>query len=214
MDTGYWWTPPSGNARDVNSGLYPERGVGHTVPTLTEVFDEFAEAHPDLVFFLDFKAEAAVIPAMRLVQERGKLLEDRVFCGAVSPSINRALLAARPPGIPVAVDFFSMLKILVLYWIGFVWLAYPLQHQILGFFVNDRISKLMTRDLFRTLKAGGSVIALFGPGVNNKADQQKYIEMGADMIVTDRPDLLTELFDEQKRANISGSSSSTSALAT
>jgi hypothetical protein len=194
---------------DVASGLYPERGIGHTVSTLNEVFDEFAESNPNLVFFLDMKAEAAVGPAMRLVQERGALLHNRIICGAVAPSVNRVLLAARLPWIPCAVDFISMLKILVLYWLGLLWLVYPLQHQILGFFVNDRTERVMSKRLFRTLQEAGSVVALFGPGTNDRASQLKYLDMGVDMLVSDRPDILQSTLQEVGGVS-SGSSSSNS----
>lgn len=49
VDAAYEWTTDGGKT-------FPERGNGHTIPTLEEVFKEFGEAYPNLVFYLDFKA--------------------------------------------------------------------------------------------------------------------------------------------------------------
>jgi glycerophosphoryl diester phosphodiesterase len=51
------------------------------------------------------------------------------------------------------------------------------------------------------LHARGSLIALFGPGISSKEDQRKFIEMGADLMVTDRPDNLRAVLDEMHLMN-------------
>jgi glycerophosphoryl diester phosphodiesterase len=56
--------------------------------------------------------------------------------------------------------------------------------------------QLLNKRLFKELHSRGSLIALFGPGIDSKEDQRKFIEMGADLLVTDRPDNLRAVLDE------------------
>jgi hypothetical protein len=88
---------------------------------------------------LDFKHDAAIAPAMRILKERN--LMDRVMMGAVLPSVNQQVLELKPVSVPIAVDFKTMLEIMVLYWIGLLW-VHPAPHDVLGFFVNHRTAKV------------------------------------------------------------------------
>jgi hypothetical protein len=131
LDAAYWFTQDDGQT-------YPLRGKGVQVPTFIEVLDEFEKVE-NVFFFLDFKHDAAIPVAMRILEERN--LMDRVMMGAVLPSHNQMVLQARPVHIPVAVDFKTMIEIMVLYWIGLLW-VHPSPHDVLGFFVNHRTAKV------------------------------------------------------------------------
>lgn len=47
VDAAYDWTP--------DGKEYPLRDKGHQIPTLLQVFEEWAESFPSLVFYLDIK---------------------------------------------------------------------------------------------------------------------------------------------------------------
>lgn len=46
------------------------------------------------------------------------------------------------------------------------------------------------------MKKRGQAIAIFGPILDSKEAQKKYMSMGCDLILSDRPDVLRECADE------------------
>eukprot|EP01113_Clastostelium_recurvatum_P028181 TRINITY_DN3411_c0_g1_i3.p1 TRINITY_DN3411_c0_g1~~TRINITY_DN3411_c0_g1_i3.p1 ORF type:complete len:314 (-),score=67.96 TRINITY_DN3411_c0_g1_i3:4-945(-) len=170
---------------------YPLRGQGHTIPTLNEVLDEFLP-HPTLVFFFDMKAPEAVEPAMRVIQERG--MKHRVIFGAVFREINMAIQRLRPPDVPLAADAKTMLSVLSSYAIGRLNVAdYP--QEILGFYLDHRTMKVLTKRLFDEIHRQGKLIAVFGPLTNDRATWATMHEWRTDIIMCDRPDVGREETD-------------------
>ncbi|CAI7930186.1 unnamed protein product, partial [Closterium sp. NIES-54] len=59
LDAGYLFTRDGGKT-------FPYRGKGLQIPTLRELFDEFA-SYKDLVIYLDFKSPRAVAPTLQVM---------------------------------------------------------------------------------------------------------------------------------------------------
>jgi len=104
-------------------------------------------------------------------------------------------LKYRPKDVAVATDIATVVKILVLYWTGLLWL-YPLQHEIFGFIVMEKTKDKLPLGLIKAIKNRGRKVAVFGPLLDHKEYQQKFLEMGCDMVLTDRPDVLRQCVDE------------------
>lgn len=188
LDAAYWYTEDGGFT-------YPLRDTGIHIPTFQEVLDEF-EDNEKLVYFLDFKSADSVEPALRIVAERG--LTNRIILGSIFPKANRELLLHRPPGVPVIADAITMIKLMLLYAMGIMWL-YPLQHQVLGGIAIKRTRWLMTERFLRTLLSTGCKVAVFGPEVNTEEEIQFYMDIGVQMIVTDSPGVMHRLITVNKQ---------------
>jgi len=177
------------------------RGKGITIPTLHEVLDEFSSVE-GLLFFFDFKSSAAIPGAIEAVKSRG--LERRVMMGAVAPKINLALQNARPDGIPIAVDYLTAVKIVLLYWTGLLWI-YPFKHEIFGMFLVPKTDGILTRGFINHLHKRGRQVALFGNLLDFQEFQEKYFERGCDLLLSDQPDVLKKCVDKIKKNNSSES---------
>lgn len=187
LDAAYWYTEDGGFT-------YPLRDTGIHIPTFQEVLDEF-EDNEKLVYFLDFKSADSVEPAMRIVAERG--LQNRVILGSIFPSANRELFLHRPPGAPIVADSITMIKLVLLYSMGLMWL-YPLKHQVLGGIAIKRLSWIMSQSFLRTLISTGCKVAVFGPEINTEEQIQFYMDVGVQMIVTDSPQVMHRLLQVNK----------------
>lgn len=187
LDAAYWYTEDGGFT-------YPLRDQGICIPTFEEVLDEF-ESNDKLVYFLDFKSAGAVEPALRMVAERG--LEKRVILGSVFPSVNRELFLHRHPSSPTVADAGTMLKLILLYAIGLMWL-YPIKHQVLGGIVMKKTRWIMSERFLRTLRLTGCKVAVFGHDVNSEEEIQYFMDIGVQMIVTDSPNVMRRLLDLNK----------------
>jgi len=188
LDAAYHYTADEGKT-------FPLRGQGHTVPTLREFLDEFIP-FKDLVFFFDLKHTDAVQPLMKVIEKEE--LQDRVILGAVSTEVNRYLRKHKPPDVPVAVDIKTMLVVCVLYNLGLLPL-FPLRHDIYGFFIDDRTDKYLGRGIFDYLSRMGKTTAVFGPRLDEPNIMKKYLDLGADLILTDRPDVLWSVWPSPRK---------------
>jgi glycerophosphoryl diester phosphodiesterase len=97
----------------------------------------------------------------------------------------------KPKHIPLAVDIKTMLGLSVMYGLGRL-SGHQIDHEIVGFFVDHRTMKMLTKKFFDALHAKGCWVAVFGPLINDASAQKLFVEWGADMIVTDRPDVLNQ----------------------
>jgi len=181
FDAGHLFTMDGG-------ATYPLRGQGHTIPTLNEVLDEFLPVD-NLVFFFDMKDKNAIGPTLKVIEDRN--ISDRVIFGAVSPDINARLLEVKPPNIPIAADFSTMMTVYRTFLTG-GFKDLHLRHDILGFIVDDRTKHLLTPQLFEAFHARGKWIAVFGELLNDPAMQKWMVDLKADIIFSDRPDILRQ----------------------
>lgn len=163
---------------------FPLRGSGVGISRLDETFDRY----PDVRFNIDLKAHRSEWPVAEVIRKMGK--EDSVLIGAFSdrrvakfrritkgrvatsagPRDAIAMYAASRVGRPAPsrVD------------------AYQLPHKTKAVSVDQR--------LIDTVHGAGKQIHLWT--VNEKSEMEKFLDMGVDGIVTDRPDLLNDVMAE------------------
>jgi len=169
-----------------DSLTYPHRGAGFKIPTLLEVLEEFVP-NENLVFLVDFKHKNAVAPTLKVLEDF-KIL-DRVILGAVPPAVNKELLRLRPKTVPVIADAKTMLYTVGLHQIGLINWA-PIKHEVVGFYVDTRTIGWITDLIITRLLKMGYWIGVFGPLLDDPNIQKRFIDLGVQLIVTDRPDVL------------------------
>ncbi|GJP36289.1 hypothetical protein CLOM_g8285 [Closterium sp. NIES-68] len=179
LDAGYHFTRDGGKT-------FPYRGKGLQIPTLKEVFDEFA-GYKDLVFYLDFKLPKAVAPTLEMVREYG--LEQRILMGAVPPIANREVLRLKPKFVPATPDLHSMILMYICYVVGILWLI-PMRHEMVGTTAYRWGYKVLNRDFVAAFHKRGRWVSVFGDYIDHKEGQEECIAMGCDMLFSDRPDIL------------------------
>jgi glycerophosphoryl diester phosphodiesterase len=122
-------------------------------------------------------------------------LEDRVIFGAVDRRINKELQKEKFPSIPICADIETMLNIAQVYKQGQLNENYAYEHDILGFFVEPHTRSLLTPHLIETIHKAGKPLAFVGSLLDNPKTQQEMIELGVDILFTDRPDILRQTLD-------------------
>eukprot|EP00026_Physarum_polycephalum_P015115 Phypoly_transcript_15728.p1 GENE.Phypoly_transcript_15728~~Phypoly_transcript_15728.p1 ORF type:complete len:269 (+),score=34.34 Phypoly_transcript_15728:84-890(+) len=167
---------------------YPLRGQSITIPTLQEVLDEFLQVEK-LAFFFDVKSLNVIEPMLKVIKERK--IEDRVILGALDYDTNKAILAQKPTNVPLTIDAQSMTGVYTAYLQGKL-AAHPIPHEIVGFLADEARRQTLIPNLFDVLHKKGKKIAVFGELLNHKEGQKQLIDMKADILFTDQPDILKE----------------------
>jgi glycerophosphoryl diester phosphodiesterase len=126
-------------------------------------------------------------------------LEDRVMFGAVDQPINQQLQKQKPPSIPICADVETMIKFAQFYRQGQVDINYPYEHDILGFFLEAHTRNLITKHLVDTIHQAGKPLALVGKLLDDPSIQKEMIELGVDILFTDRPDILRQTLDSYSK---------------
>jgi glycerophosphoryl diester phosphodiesterase len=178
LDAGYYWTDDAGQT-------YPYRGQGITVPTLEEIFLAF----PQMPLNIEIKQrQPSIVPAVcALLDQYGRrhnvliasfhpetMLEFRETCPGVATSMTE----------PEIRRFFTLNTIFLAGLFGPPGEAFQVPeyagglHVVTGRFVRG---------------AAGRNVAVHVWTINDPADMQRFIDLGVDGLITDRPDLLLEL---------------------
>ncbi len=177
LDAASTFDPARGN---------PLRGAGHRVPTLADVFDTF----PDVLFNLDVKADDTVAPLAAFVLERG--LEERVLVGSFYDHRLRRFRRLTEGRVATSAGPTE---------VGGLWLAsrarYGLRTPADAFQLPDRYRRMAPVDprLIVAAHAAGRHVHVWT--VNEPAEMHRFLDMGVDGIITDRPDLLNEVVAER-----------------
>lgn len=139
--------------------------------------------------------DAQAIP-LTLQTIRRYQLEDRVIFGAVDRAINLQLQHDKFPSIPICADIETMMKFTQHYRQGQVHDNYSYEHDILGFFVENHTRNLIDQRLINTIHQAGKPVALVGSLLDDRQVQKEMIELGVDILFTDRPDILRQTLNE------------------
>jgi len=180
LDAAYNFTP--------DGESYPLRGTGIGVPRLDDTFDRY----PDLCLNIDLKAVGSEWAVAEVIKKMGR--EDTVLVGAfrdkrlarfrritkgrvatsAGPRDSIAMYATSRIGrsVPIRGD------------------AYQLPYRAKGFVVDKR--------LVDAVHAAGKQIHLWT--VNEAREMVKFLDMGVDGIITDRPDTLNDVMEERADA--------------
>lgn len=145
---------------------------------------------PSLLFFFDMKDAEAIPLTITLIDARR--LHDRVIFGAVDPSINERLRQLKPASIPLCADVETMKTLVHDYLHGRLTDEYPYQHDILGLFLERHTRPLLTKDFLDRIHRAGKPLALVGSLLDHVDVQNEMIQLGVDILFTDRPDVLRQ----------------------
>lgn len=190
------------------------------IPTLEEVFDEFAGC-ADVIFFLDMKDTGAVAQTIELINERK--LENRIIFGSVAPGPNQAVRRLKPEGVPVGPDVVSVLFMNFLSRLRLFWL-YPHKHEVVGIIHSASLSafipprgikgkllglaeyvllggggRLVNERLVRDVRRSGRMFAVFGVEMSDPVLIRECLDMGVEIIFSDSPDVARDTINKWKR---------------
>lgn len=160
---------------------------GSTIPTLSEVFDRF----PDLYLNLDIKSEHAIEPTVRAIEAHGA--HDRVLVSSFSDSRRKKALEMLSK--PVATS--ASMKLVILAWashtlaFGAGFTALTKEIDAFQIPVSRGPVKLATRSFIKRAQKAHNEVHFWT--INDPAEMSKLLALGADGIVTDRVDLLSNL---------------------
>jgi glycerophosphoryl diester phosphodiesterase len=184
-DAGYNFSPEGGNT-------HPYRGLGLRIPTLAEVLREF----PGVVLNIDMKAdrpgiEAAVQELLREADAEGRALVvssrrcavrrfRRMSGGRISTGASRWEIGV--------FLLFSNLRLERLLIPAYNALQVPLTYRGLP---------LVTRRFVDA--AHGRNVRVDAWTINEEGEMRRLLDLGVDVIMTDRPETLAELLGERER---------------
>jgi glycerophosphoryl diester phosphodiesterase len=185
LDAGYYWTE--------DGETYPYRGQGLTIITVRELFEKY----PDYLYVLEIKKTdlPTAEPMCDLVKEMG--MQDKVLIASVYQDMMDTFRSACPDVTTSATQdeattFFAMSTLLLapLYSPSMTALQVPEYSEVRG--VNLHV---ITPRFVRAAHNRG--IDVHPWTINTAADMQRMIAIGADGIITDRPDLLLDLLGSE-----------------
>lgn len=186
LDAGYRFTPDGGTT-------YPWRGRGVRVPTLETVYREFPEHMVNIELKGDRPGTEAAV--WRVVEAAGAEARTLVV-GSDRRSIERFRAASRGRVATAA----SIAEFVPFWLLGLVGLARfaPTPFQALQPPDSYRGLRVVTPRLIRTAHRHGLRVDVWT--VDDESDMRRLLAWGVDGIMTDRPDVLARVLDEDVRA--------------
>jgi glycerophosphoryl diester phosphodiesterase len=191
-------TDRSGTISDLTYAEVREAVVGgrEHVPTLAELFDAF----PDARFNIDIKADGAVEPLARFVDERSA--RDRVLVGSFSPARLNRFRATADPRVPTS--------------------AHSVEVALFRFLPSGRLARLLSRGRVAALQIPhrrrllGRTWVVATPGLVRRAhaarahvhvwtidepeEMRQLLRRGVDGLFTDRTDLLPAVLAGRRKS--------------
>ena len=178
LDAGFRWLPHG------ESGDYPFRGQGISIPTLEEVF----EAFPAMPMVIEIKqtAPSIVTPVGELIQRYDRF--SRTIIASFDSQVlrefrNRYPEAASSAGAGEARRF-------IIPHLIFLGHLVPLDFQLFQLPLRIGPLSLITPRFLRAVRARGLDVHVWT--INEPETMRRLISLGVDGIMTDRPDLLLE----------------------
>lgn len=170
-----------------HEGGHPFRGTGIGIASLADVLAEF----PDVHFNIDLKGAGLEWPVADVIREAGR--EDSVmigsFIGHRTAKFRRvthgAVATSAGPRDTLAMWAASRRKRSV-------------QRPVAAYQIPFNYKSLPIDEKYVDAIHGAGVQVHFWT-VNKKPDMHRLLDLGADGIVTDRPDLLNEVLEERRR---------------
>jgi glycerophosphoryl diester phosphodiesterase len=182
QDAGYRFTPDGGET-------FPYRGQGLTIATLEEVL----EALPDAHFLIEAKPSIGVVPAMVEVIRRVGA-EERVLLASFDP-LFMVELRRELPRAAHCFDFDSgMQMLLALREGGETWENFSPQDDVLVLMMVFIEQFQVTAEEIAAIQEKGVFVQL--NTLNTPADVERMLALGADGLLTDRPDIVAPLLEE------------------
>ncbi|MFO7761193.1 MAG: glycerophosphodiester phosphodiesterase [Thermodesulfobacteriota bacterium] len=183
LDAGYSFTCPD------RPGEYPWRGRGLEIPALREVLQEF----PRTLLCIEIKPDQPEIAGILAEM----LLEFERLDRTVVSSFHRGVLDRLRRELPRAVTGASKSEVrwfYILHRLHLAWLYSP-EFQVLQIPERSGPFELATPEFMRRARNKGLLVQVWT--VNREEDMARYLEMGVDGIITDRPDLLLQMIGDR-----------------
>ena len=174
LDAGYRFTPDGGKT-------FPFRGRGVRVPTIEEVL----EALPNTRLTVEVKTGAAQWPLFEAIRRAGA--EDRVIAAGEADASRTEFASYAGPTSASSSDL-KRLYILHRLGLGRLWKSDVVAAQLPEHWQGRRI---LTPALVREFHRHGVDVHVWT--VNDPDDMQRLLDWGVDGLVTDRPDLLSDI---------------------
>jgi glycerophosphoryl diester phosphodiesterase len=179
LDAGYYWTE--------DEQTYPFRGQGIQIPSLESVI----AAHSQMKFNIEIKQQSPSIAAPLCHLIRTYDLTDRTLVASFHEVSMDEFRAACPE---VATSMVES-EIRLFYILNRLYLGGLFNPPGQAFQVPEYSGDLLVLSPRFVEGAHARGIAVHPWTINDQAEMQRFLEMGADGIITDRPDLMLELFN-------------------
>ena len=174
LDAGYHHHPDRG---------FPFRAQGVRVPSLEEV----AGAFPDLHMVLELKADHTEQPVLRLIRQMG--LTDRVIVASFSDARLARLEKLSGGSVSTSAGEAEVARLVKAAWLG---RRAQSPHVALQIPARPGLAPLVTRRTVRAYHRMGLAVQVWT--INRPVQMESLLDRGVDGIMTDRPDLLREVF--------------------
>ena len=176
-------------------------GAGLQIATVDELFSEFYESHPDLLFIVEIKDEGergyAACKALNDILEQYPNYRSRIVVGTFHDEIETELKTnypdlyrGAPTGTAAAFILTQFLGVNIFDTSDFACLQIPMSYD-LGIEINLESKSIINRAHRRN-------IAVQYWTINDPDEMRRLIELGCDCIMTDNPKLLKEVLEEYK----------------
>jgi len=172
----------AGYTHHADRGL-PFRGRGVRIPSLEEV----ATAFPDLRMVLELKADHTEEPLLRLI--RRLRLGDRVIIGSFSDARLARMRELSNGEIATSTGEKEVARLVRAAWVG---RRAHTRNAALQIPPRSGLTPLVTRRTVKAYHRMGLQVHVWT--INQPARMERLLDRGVDGIMTDRPDLLKEVF--------------------
>lgn len=184
LDAGYNWPTLAGHDL-LESGEFPYRGQGHTIPTLEEVFRTF----PDSPISIEIKQEEPSIAQdlCNLIREYNR--EELTVVPSFSTGAMDEFRETCPEIATAAVEP-EVLRFFVFSYIGLGSAWTPTTE---SFMIPEYSGDLQVISQRFVNQAQGRNVVIYPWTINTEAEIQRMIDYGVDGIITDYPSLALEM---------------------
>jgi glycerophosphoryl diester phosphodiesterase len=176
LDAGYRFSPDEGKT-------FPYRGKGAAIPTLAEAL----KGSPSSRFLIELKGGEGITEAVVKVV-RALKAEDRVLLASFDAR-RMQRVREMAPEIPTCYDFLSGARLLVAVRGGKL-ADYKPEADVLSLDVGMIQQFKLTPDELRLVRRKGIFVQVHT--LNGRDQIDKYLKIGVDSILSDRPDLLAD----------------------
>jgi glycerophosphoryl diester phosphodiesterase len=185
LDAGYRFTRDGG-------GTFPYRGAGIRVPTLEEIYDEFA----DMPINIEIKGERPGIEAAlwRVIEAAGA--EDRTLVVSESTATIRRFRQASGGRVATASSSAELVSFWLLSRLGLSGSSRP-RYQALQGPETYRGLRIVTPGFVRAAHERGLRVDVWT--IDSEPDMRRLLGYGVDGIMTDRPDVLARVLEGSER---------------
>lgn len=183
LDAGYRFSP--------DGASYPYRGRGLKIPTLAEVFRGFPEA----VMNFEIKDRQAGVEEAVLREVHASGVGGRVLVAAEKHDVMRRFRRVSGGEIPTAASRFEVGVFYFLSRLRLAWLAFP-AYDALQVPVRHKELEIATRRFMDAAHSLGVRVDVWT--IDDPAEMRRLIDLGADGIMSNRPDLLVQVLREPR----------------